>query len=140
MLLFLKTKPNSSPSHSSDWKLDPEELASLFNSKTKLIIINTPHNPLGKVFDYDELTMIADLAKKHNVLVISDEVYEWLVYEPTKHIRMGNLILAPVQCATYTYIFGPVCYLHIHFRSSVRPTYRYCRIDLYCIFNSRYSS
>lgn len=36
--------------------------------------------------------MIADLAKKHNVLVISDEVYEWLVYEPIKHIRMGNLI------------------------------------------------
>jgi len=47
---------------------------------------------LGKVFDYDELTMIADLAKKHNVLVISDEVYEWLVYEPAKHIRIGKLI------------------------------------------------
>ncbi|CAI6356092.1 unnamed protein product [Macrosiphum euphorbiae] len=85
------TKPYSSESHSSDWKLDPEELASLFNSKTKLIIINTPHNPLGKVFDYDELTMIADLAKKHNVLVISDEVYEWLVYAPAKHIRMATL-------------------------------------------------
>lgn len=64
----------------------------MFNSKTKLIILNTPHNPLGKVFDYEELTMIADLAKKHNVLVISDEVYEWLVYEPAKHIRIGNLI------------------------------------------------
>jgi aspartate/methionine/tyrosine aminotransferase len=64
----------------------------LFNAKTKLIIINTPHNPLGKVFDYEELNMIADLAKKHNVLVISDEVYEWLVYEPTKHIRIGSLI------------------------------------------------
>lgn len=89
----MKTKPYSSESHSSDWKLDPEELASLFNCKTKLIIINTPHNPLGKVFDYDELTMIADLAKKHNVLVISDEVYEWLVYAPAKHIRMGTLIL-----------------------------------------------
>jgi len=80
----------------NDWKLDPKELESLFNSKTKLIIINTPHNPLGKVFDYDELTMIANLAKKHNVLVISDEVYEWLVYEPAKHIRMGNLILYSV--------------------------------------------
>jgi len=93
LLLLLKTKPNSPVSHSSDWKLDPEELASLFNSKTKLIIINTPHNPLGKVFDYDELMMIADLAKKHNVLVISDEVYEWLVYAPAKHIRMGKIIL-----------------------------------------------
>ncbi|XP_001951376.2 kynurenine--oxoglutarate transaminase 3 [Acyrthosiphon pisum] len=85
------TRPNASIPKANDWKLDPEELASLFNSKTKLIIINTPHNPLGKVFDYDELTMIADLAKKHNVLVISDEVYEWLVYEPTKHIRMATL-------------------------------------------------
>lgn len=64
----------------------------MFNSKTKLIILNTPHNPLGKVFDYEELKMIADLAKKYNVLVISDEVYEWLVYEPKKHIRIGNLL------------------------------------------------
>ncbi|XP_025417814.1 kynurenine--oxoglutarate transaminase 3-like isoform X2 [Sipha flava] len=85
------TKPNAEVSHSSDWKLDPEELASLFNAKTKLIIINTPHNPLGKVFDYEELNMIADLAKKHNVLVISDEVYEWLVYEPAKHTRIASL-------------------------------------------------
>ncbi|XP_050528592.1 kynurenine aminotransferase isoform X2 [Daktulosphaira vitifoliae] len=85
------TKINASISHSSDWKLDPEELKLLFNSKTKLIIINTPHNPLGKVFDLEELTMIADLCKKHNVLCISDEVYEWLVYEPSKHIRMASL-------------------------------------------------
>ncbi|VVC26951.1 Pyridoxal phosphate-dependent transferase, subdomain 2,Pyridoxal phosphate-dependent transferase [Cinara cedri] len=85
------TKPDAPVSHSSDWKLDPAELESLFNSKTKLIILNTPHNPLGKIFDYDELTMIADLAKKHNVLVVSDEVYEWLVYEPSKHIRIATL-------------------------------------------------
>lgn len=93
MLLFLKTKPDAPVSHSSDWKFDPEELASLFNSKTKLVILNTPHNPLGKVFDYDELKIIADLAKKHNTLVISDEVYEWLVYEPSKHIRIGNFVI-----------------------------------------------
>lgn len=88
-MFVIKTKTNESASKASDWKLDPEELSSLFNSKTKLLILNTPHNPLGKVFDYDELNMIADLAKKHNVLVISDEVYEWLVYEPIKHIRIG---------------------------------------------------
>lgn len=88
-MFVIKTKTNESESKASDWKLDPEELSSLFNSKTKLLILNTPHNPLGKVFDYDELNMIADLAKKHNVLVISDEVYEWLVYEPIKHIRIG---------------------------------------------------
>lgn len=65
----------------------------LFNEKTKGIIINTPHNPIGKVFTLDELQFIADLAKKWNVLVISDEVYEHIVYEPYKHIRMGKSCL-----------------------------------------------
>lgn len=98
--MYFKTNPGASENNAKDWKLDPEELASLFNSKTKFIILNTPHNPLGKVFDYEELTMIADLAKKHNTVVISDEVYEWLVYEPTKHIRIGNFISQMFLCRT----------------------------------------
>lgn len=65
-------------------------MESLFNEKTKLIIVNTPHNPVGKVFTEKELNHIADLCKKWNVLCISDEVYEWLVYKPNKHIRMGK--------------------------------------------------
>jgi kynurenine--oxoglutarate transaminase/cysteine-S-conjugate beta-lyase/glutamine--phenylpyruvate transaminase len=75
---------------SSDWVLDPSELTSLFNSRTKAIILNTPHNPIGKVFTQKELELIADLCKKWNVLCISDEVYEWLVYKPYKHIRIGE--------------------------------------------------
>jgi kynurenine--oxoglutarate transaminase/cysteine-S-conjugate beta-lyase/glutamine--phenylpyruvate transaminase len=70
--------------------LDRDELESLFNPKTKAIIINTPQNPLGKVFTLDELTHIADLCKKWNVVCISDEVYEWLVYDSRKHTRMGK--------------------------------------------------
>jgi len=65
-------------------------MESLFNEKTKGIILNTPHNPIGKVFSLDELQFIADLAKKWNVLVVSDEVYEHIVYEPYKHIRIGK--------------------------------------------------
>ncbi|XP_075226350.1 kynurenine aminotransferase isoform X2 [Lycorma delicatula] len=76
---------------SGDWVLDEEELTSKFNSRTKMIIVNTPHNPLGKVFTLKELTVIADLCKKWNVLCVSDEVYEWLVYKPYKHIRMATL-------------------------------------------------
>ncbi|CAH1402607.1 unnamed protein product [Nezara viridula] len=76
---------------SSDWKLDINELTSCFTEKTKAIILNTPHNPLGKVFTYEELTVIADLCKKFNVLCISDEVYEWMVYEPYQHIRIATL-------------------------------------------------
>lgn len=47
---------------------------------------------MGKVFTLDELQFIANLAKKWNTLVVSDEVYEWLVYEPCKHVRIGNSI------------------------------------------------
>lgn len=63
----------------------------MFNDKTKMIIINTPHNPLGKVFQQEELETIAELCKKWNVLCLSDEVYEWMVYKPNKHIRIGNV-------------------------------------------------
>lgn len=78
---------------SSDWKLDPAELESKFSSKTKLLVINTPNNPLGKVYTRDELEMIADLAKKYNVIVISDEVYEWLIYKDSieEHLRIATL-------------------------------------------------
>ncbi|CAH0552677.1 unnamed protein product [Brassicogethes aeneus] len=76
---------------SADWVLDKNELEGLFNSKTKAIILNTPNNPLGKVFTLEELTHIADLCKKHNVLCISDEVYEWMVYKPNTHIRIATL-------------------------------------------------
>jgi kynurenine--oxoglutarate transaminase/cysteine-S-conjugate beta-lyase/glutamine--phenylpyruvate transaminase len=76
---------------SADWKLDPKEFERLFNNKTKMLILNTPHNPLGKVFNMEELTMIADLCKKWNVLVVSDEVYAHQVFEPIKHIRICTL-------------------------------------------------
>ncbi|XP_044727744.1 kynurenine aminotransferase [Chrysoperla carnea] len=87
----LKPKKTSGVIHSSDWVLDNNELEKLFNEKTKMIIINTPHNPLGKVFTESELQVIADLCKKWNVLCVSDEVYEWLVYKPHKHVRIATL-------------------------------------------------
>ncbi|KAF5297479.1 hypothetical protein FQA39_LY12073 [Lamprigera yunnana] len=76
---------------SSDWVLYHDELENLFNSKTKAIIINNPHNPLGKVFSLEELEEIANLCKRWDALCISDEVYEWLVYKPKKHIRIASL-------------------------------------------------
>ncbi|RUS87214.1 hypothetical protein EGW08_005054 [Elysia chlorotica] len=76
---------------SGDWKLDSAELAGKFNSKTKLIIFNTPNNPLGKVFTLEEMTEIADLCKKHDVVCVSDEVYEWMTYGTAKHIKMASL-------------------------------------------------
>uniref|UniRef100_A0A8D3DU26 Kynurenine--oxoglutarate transaminase 3 n=1 Tax=Scophthalmus maximus TaxID=52904 RepID=A0A8D3DU26_SCOMX len=66
-------------------------LSSKFNSKTKAIIINTPNNPIGKVFTRDELQMIADLCIKHDTLCFSDEVYEWLIYRGHQHIKIATL-------------------------------------------------
>ncbi|CAN7991506.1 unnamed protein product [Ixodes pacificus] len=76
---------------SADWVLDPKELESKFNEKTKMIVLNTPHNPTGKVFSRQELEVIANLCKKHDVICLSDEVYEWLVFGGAEHVRMCTL-------------------------------------------------
>ncbi|KAM4642250.1 kynurenine--oxoglutarate transaminase 3 isoform 2-T2 [Discoglossus pictus] len=76
---------------SGDWTLNPEELASKFNSRTKAIILNTPNNPMGKVYTKEELQTIADLCIKHDTLCISDEVYEWLIYAGYKHVKIATL-------------------------------------------------
>ncbi|CAF4519777.1 unnamed protein product, partial [Rotaria socialis] len=93
--IALKPKPESTHadcSSSSDWILDKKELESLFNPRTRLILTNTPNNPVGKVFTQEELEHIACLCQKHDVICISDEVYEWIVYdENKKHIRMSTL-------------------------------------------------
>ncbi|XP_041647977.1 kynurenine--oxoglutarate transaminase 3-like [Cheilinus undulatus] len=92
VLIPLRLKPGKKQTvTSSDWFLDPDELSSKFNSRTKAIIINTPNNPIGKIFTRDELQMIADLCIKHDTLCFSDEVYEWLVYRGHQHIKIATL-------------------------------------------------
>lgn len=87
----LRSKPTDGMKwSSSDWTFDPRELESKFSSKTKAIILNTPHNPIGKVYTREELQVIADLCIQHDTLCISDEVYEWLVYTGHKHIKIGT--------------------------------------------------
>ncbi|XP_023243200.1 kynurenine--oxoglutarate transaminase 3-like [Centruroides sculpturatus] len=87
----LKCNKKEGPNYSSDLILDFKELESKFTNKTKLIIVNTPHNPLGKIFSRSELEMIADLCKRYNVIAIMDEVYEWIVYRGHEHVRMATL-------------------------------------------------
>jgi N-succinyldiaminopimelate aminotransferase len=70
---------------------DRDELAAAVTDRTKLILLNTPHNPTGKVFTGDELEYIAELARRHDVLVVTDEVYEHLVFSGAEHIPMATL-------------------------------------------------
>jgi len=70
----------------------PEELAAAFTPKTRAILINTPHNPTGKVFTREELALIAELCIKHNVIAICDDVYERLLFDPAlPHIHLATL-------------------------------------------------
>ncbi|EEB09765.1 aminotransferase class I and II [Schizosaccharomyces japonicus yFS275] len=68
------------PVSASEWKLDMQRLRAAITSKTRMLVINTPHNPLGKVFSREELLEIADVVLENNLVVVSDEVYERLTY------------------------------------------------------------
>lgn len=73
-----------------DWQIDEAELAALFNNKTKLIIVNTPHNPTGKVFNETELKLTANLCQKHDVIAMTDEVYEHIIFDGHQHLTLYN--------------------------------------------------
>jgi N-succinyldiaminopimelate aminotransferase len=73
------------------WGIDAAELEALFSDKTKLIIVNTPHNPTGKVFTQAELQLIADLCHKYDVVALVDEVYEHLVFDDAEHVPLARL-------------------------------------------------
>ncbi len=90
-ILMAGATPIYVPLHPPDWTFDPDELRKAFNTKTRAIILNTPHNPTGRVFTCEELTLIAELCKEHDVAVISDEVYEHLVFDSARHIPIATL-------------------------------------------------
>jgi N-succinyldiaminopimelate aminotransferase len=74
-----------------DWTIDREELASLFSDKTKLIVINTPHNPTGKLFTKEELQLIAELCQTFDVIALTDEVYEHIIFDGHPHHCLARL-------------------------------------------------
>lgn len=77
--------------HSPGFWLDREELATAFTDRTRAIIVNTPHNPTGKVFSREELGWIAELCIKHDVLAITDEIYEHITYDGIEYIPLWTL-------------------------------------------------
>ena len=74
-----------------EFRVREEELAPLFNSKTKLLLLNSPHNPSGKVFAREELETIARLCREHDVLVVADEVYEHITFDGARPIPIASL-------------------------------------------------
>ena len=81
---FVKLQP-------PDWTFDPDELAAAFGPATKAIILNTPNNPTGKVFERAEFECIRDLCARWNAFAITDEIYEHMLYDGAKHISLASL-------------------------------------------------
>ncbi len=73
------------------WHFAPAALAAVVTPRTRLILVNTPHNPTGKVFSEAELALIADLCCRHDLIAVTDEVYEHLVFPPARHMPLATL-------------------------------------------------
>jgi aspartate/methionine/tyrosine aminotransferase len=74
------------PLEGLEWKLDPDKLRAAFSDRTRAIVVNTPHNPTGRVFTREEISLIAELCQKHDAIAITDEIYEHIRYAGGHHV------------------------------------------------------
>ena len=88
---YVTLRPSTSLGAGAEWSFDPDELAAAFNDRTKAIILNTPNNPTGKVFSREELEAIAALCRKWDVIAISDEIYEHIIYDGRRHLPIAAI-------------------------------------------------
>lgn len=79
------------PARGRHWWFDAAELAAAFSSRSRALLLNTPHNPTGKVFRRDELEQIAALCREYDVLVVTDEVYDQIVFDGAEHVPIATL-------------------------------------------------
>ena len=75
--------------HEPDWSIDEAELRAAFGPRTRGLVLNSPHNPTGKVFSREELALIAELCVEHDVIAFTDDIYEHLVFEG-EHIPLAT--------------------------------------------------
>ncbi len=84
--ILASAKPRYVPLEPPEWRFDPEVLRAAFNEKTKAIVVNTPHNPTGRVLTREEIGFIAELCIEHDVWAITDEIYEHIRYAGGHHV------------------------------------------------------
>jgi aspartate/methionine/tyrosine aminotransferase len=77
--------------HAPNWALDEAEIRAAFSDRTRAIVINTPNNPTGKVFSTEELSLIAELCQRHDVIAVTDEIYEHITYDGAEHRPIATL-------------------------------------------------
>src|SRR5215212_10283574 len=74
-----------------NWSFDPDEASAAFGPRTRVLLLNTPHNPTGKVFTRDELAVLAELCRRWDVMAVTDEVYERIVFDAAEHLPLATL-------------------------------------------------
>ena len=74
-----------------DWRLEAADLEDAKNDRTRAVLVNTPGNPSGKVFSPEELEAVADFCRRHDLLAITDEIYEYMVYDGNRHVSLATL-------------------------------------------------
>ncbi len=84
-------RPRFVPMREPDYAVDPDELRQAFGERTRLIIVNTPHNPTGRVFSRAELIDIAELCQEFDVIAVTDEIYERILFDNREHVSIGSL-------------------------------------------------
>ena len=89
--VYVALQETPAPEGTTQFTYNATELRDAFSANTKAIIINTPNNPLGKVFSRDELQQIADLCCEYDSLAITDEIYEHMIYDGRPHVSIGTL-------------------------------------------------
>lgn len=83
--------PRFVPLRAPHWSFDPAELAAAIGPRTRAILVNTPHNPTGKVFTRAELATIAELCRTHDLVAVTDEIYEYILYDGAEHVSLATL-------------------------------------------------
>ncbi|MHA2391744.1 MAG: pyridoxal phosphate-dependent aminotransferase [Promethearchaeota archaeon] len=91
LTLLAQGKPKFVPLMNETFNIDQERLKSSISPKTKAIIINSPHNPTGKVFSLEDFKLITDLCIDHTILAVTDEIYEYIIYDDLNHQSIGSL-------------------------------------------------
>jgi len=89
--IFAGAKTVAVPLEAPDYRLDPERLAGAVTPRTRALLLNTPHNPTGRVFDEEEMAGVADIVVQHDLVLITDEIYDHILYDGRQHTFPGGL-------------------------------------------------
>lgn len=98
--LMIGVVPVAVPLEAPRYRLDADRLAAAITPRTRALLLNTPHNPTGRVFDAAEVASVVDLVQKHNLLLITDEIYNRILYDNRAHVPPGSL--EPLRDRTLT--------------------------------------